>query len=270
MKLGVGSYTFMWAIGLPGAPPPQPLSALGLLEKAHGLGVRVVQYGPNLALPALPVAEVEELLSAARQYGIELEVGIRGLDETHLRRSLEFTQRCGATLLRTVPELADGRPPSLDELMVELSAVGESFRDAGVRLALENSLVPSSVLASALTTLANPFLGITLDTVNSLAIPEGTCEVAEALAPFTHCLHVKDFTVRREWHMMGFRIEGTPAGKGQLDVPWLLDTLRRSGARCHAIVELWPPEQPTLSQTIALEDLWARESITFLRTLITE
>lgn len=270
MKLGVGSYTYMWAIGLPGALPPQPLSALGLLEKARGLGVRVVQYGPNLALPALPAAELDEVLSAARQFGIELEIGIRGLDETHLRRSLEFTQRCGVTLLRTVPELTSGVAPSLEELTARLTAVSEPFRSAGVRLAMENSLVPSSVLASALTSLANPFLGITLDTVNSLAISEGTREVAETLAPFTHCLHVKDFTVRREWHMMGFRIEGTPAGRGQLEVLWLLNTLRSAGARCHAIVELWPPEQPTLGQTIALEDLWARESITFLRTLITE
>ena len=262
MRLGVGSYTYMWAIGLPGAPPEKPLSALGLLEKARALNVQVVQYGPNLPLPALPSGELDEVLAAARQFGIELEIGVRGLEKAHLLRHLEFAQRCGATLLRTVPESDDLIPP--------LTAVSEPFRAAGVRLAMENSLVPSSVLASALKTIGNPFLGITLDTVNSLAIPEGTREVATALAPFTHCLHVKDFTVRREWHMMGFRIEGTPAGQGQLDVPWLLDTLQCAGAKCNAILELWPPEQATLTETIALEDRWARESITYLRTLIPE
>lgn len=263
MKLGVGSYTYMWAIGLPGAQPPKPLSALGLLEKAHGLGVRVAQYGPNLPLAALAAAELEEVLAAAHQYGIELEIGIRGLDESHLLRHLEFTQRCGATLLRTVPERGE-------ELERAFASVSEAFRAARVRLAVENSLAPAAELASALSAQGNPMLGVTLDTVNSLAIPEGTREVAERLAPFTHCLHVKDFTVRREWHMMGFRIEGTPAGRGRLDVPWLLGTLKRAGSRCNAILELWPPEQATLAETIALEDQWAGESITYLRTLIPE
>jgi len=34
--------------------------------------------------------------------------------------------------------------------------------------------------------------------------------------------------VRRAGHMMGFEIEGRPAGEGQLNVTWLLDKL---GAR---------------------------------------
>ena len=54
MKLGINSYTFMWSIGFQGANPAypdkaarpaQPLTALGLLEKARQLGVSVVQTG---------------------------------------------------------------------------------------------------------------------------------------------------------------------------------------------------------------------------------
>jgi hypothetical protein len=81
---------------------------------------------------------------------------------------------------------------------------------------------------------------------------------------------VKDFAVRREWHMMGFRVEGRPAGRGQLNVPRLLNLLDSAGARCNAILELWPPEQATLRATIALEQRWVEESITYLRTLIKE
>ena len=125
-------------------------------------------------------------------------------------------------------------------------------------------------LAAALRATGSEFIGITLDTVNSLAIPEGTREVAEALAPWTHCLHVKDFLVRREWHMMGFRVEGRPAGQGQLDVPWLLAVLAKAGARCNAILELWPPEQASLQETVALEQRWAEESVGYLRGLIRE
>jgi sugar phosphate isomerase/epimerase len=106
--------------------------------------------------------------------------------------------------------------------------------------------------------------------VNSLAIPEGTVEVVDALARHTLCLHVKDFRVRRIWHMMGFTVEGTPAGQGQLDVPWLLDRLGEAGRNPNAILELWVPQQETLAETIALEETWVKESISYLRRFIAE
>jgi sugar phosphate isomerase/epimerase len=270
MKLGIGTYTYMWSIGFPGAEPPRPMTAMDLLRRARELGLRVVQYGPNLPLQALPPAELAELLAAAREWEIELEVGTRGVESAHLRRMLEFTQACGARMLRTVPELEGGRTPSQAELVPLLREVEPDFRAAGVRLGMENSLMPAAAMAGALQAVGSPWLGVTLDTVNSLAIPEGSREVVRALAEWTCCLHVKDFAVTRQWHMMGFRVEGRPAGHGQLDVPWLLEQLRRNGAACNAIVELWPPEQASLEETIALEQRWAQESIESLRTWIKE
>jgi sugar phosphate isomerase/epimerase len=169
-----------------------------------------------------------------------------------------------------VPELEGGRVPSCGELVERLRPAEPRFRKAGVRLALENSLMPAAEMDAALKSLHSDFLGVTLDTVNSLAIPEGTQHVSETLARWTYCLHVKDFAVKREWHMMGFRVEGRPAGQGQLNVPRLLDLLKAAGAKCNAILELWPPEQATLRETIALEQRWAEESIHYLRTLIKE
>ena len=270
MKLGIGTYAYMWSIGFDGAKPARPMSALALLERAHALGVAVVQYGPNLPLDALPESELAEVLAAARQWNIEIEVGTRGVDTGHLLRMLEFTQRCGSTLLRTVPEVEGGRLPTPHQLTTLLLDVEPKFWQAGVRLAMENSLMPSAALLESLEAVHSKFIGVTLDTVNSLALPEGTREVASTLAAWTHCLHVKDFSVRREWHMMGFRVEGRPAGQGQLNVPWLLGLLSDAGAQCNAILELWPPEQNSLAETIALEQRWAEESISYLRTLIGE
>ena len=270
MKLGIGSYTYMWSIGFPGAAPAAPLTALGLLEKAHELGVRVVQFGPNLPLDSLSTTDLGALLERAQEWGIELEVGTRGLETAHLRRQLALALRCGATLLRTVPEVESGRVPDVAELTALLRAIEPDLRAAGVRLAMENAWMPAADLRRALDELASPYTGITLDTVNSLAIPEGTREVALALLPWTFCLHVKDFIVRREWHMMGFRVEGRPAGQGQLEVPWLLAGLRAAGSRCNVILELWPPEQGSLDETMALEDQWARQSIDYLRRFIEE
>lgn len=50
MKLGVGSYAYAWAIGVPGHQPARPLDAFGFLERAAGLGVRLVQICDNLPM----------------------------------------------------------------------------------------------------------------------------------------------------------------------------------------------------------------------------
>ena len=111
-------------------------------------------------------------------------------------------------------------------------------------------------------------MGICLDTVNSFGALEGPEVVVEALAPYTVNLHVKDFIIRRANHMMGFAIEGTPAGQGRLDIPWLLERLRAAGRDPNAIIELWTPPEPDLAATIAKEDAWARESVAYMRSVL--
>jgi L-ribulose-5-phosphate 3-epimerase UlaE len=68
--------------------------------------------------------------------------------------------------------------------------------------------------------------------------------------------------------MMGFIIEGQPSGQGLVDTPWLLETLDKAGARYNLIIELWPPEQASIEETIALEDKWVVESIPYLRQFV--
>ncbi|HBY63210.1 MAG TPA: hypothetical protein DEH78_25595 [Solibacterales bacterium] len=268
MRLGIGTYAYMWSIGFPGAAPRAPMNALGLLEKAEALGVNVVQYGPNLSLSTLPEEERGLVVARARERGIRLEVGTRGLESGNLAVHIELCGCVGSDFLRTVPERPDGSVPSAAEVVSALRPLLPELERAHVRLGMENSRMPAREMRRALDELANPSVGVTLDTVNSLAIPEGTREVAEQLAPWTYCLHVKDFTVRRDWHMMGFQVEGCAAGQGQLDVAWLLGLLRPYERCQSAILELWPPEQADLESTIALEGQWAVESVRYLRTLI--
>jgi len=264
MKLGIGSYTYMWSIGFERARPARPMSAFDLLERARQLGVRVVQFGPNLPLEGV---DLERLGTEAAAAGIEVELGTTGLKPAQLEAPLAACRRLGATLLRSI-DLYEGAPPSAREFEQSCRAVLPLLEDYRIRLAVENARIPAAVMAQALDAIGSPWLGVTLDTVNSLAIPEGPEHVTGALAWHTLCLHIKDFTVKRIWHMMGFTVEGAAAGKGQLNVPWLLETLRAAGADPNAILELWVPQQESLEETIALEQSWAVESIAYLRTLI--
>jgi sugar phosphate isomerase/epimerase len=267
MKLGINTYTYMWGIGFEGARPAAPLTAIGLLEKAHALGVKVVQTGPNLPLDRLSEAELDAFVRQAQAWGIELELGTRGLETAHLARQIALARRIGATLLRTVPEL-DGQPPAPAEIFAYLTAIRPLLEREGVRLGLENGNTPALDLKAALDAVGSPQIGIVLDMVNSLGVSEGWRYVTEILAPYTVCLHLKDFAIRRAWNMMGFIVEGRPAGNGQLDLPWLFAALKAARADFNVIIELWPPEQKTLTETIALEQAWAEESVSNLRAFV--
>ena len=277
MKLGINSYTFMWSIGFQGANPAypdkaawpsSPLTAVGLLEKACQLGVKVVQTGPNLRLDNSTEAELEDFIQTAKNWGIELELGTRGLDFDHLVRQVDLAKRMGATLIRTLPEIdgkyaTEGRliPPVVRQILPVLER-------EGIKLGIENGRTPAAELSAALDEIGSPLVGVVLDMVNSLAVPEGWKEVTRSLAPHTLCVHYKDFTIKRAWHMMGFICEGAPAGKGIVETEWLLDTLKTSPYDFNVMIELWPPEQETLEKTIALEQAWAIESVPYLRRYI--
>ena len=273
MKLGIGTYCYMWAIGFKfgerEAAPAQPMDAAGLLRRAHELGVRLVQVGPNLPLAALSASALDALVAQARAWDIEFELGTRGLETDHLERQVALAKRIGAKLLRTIPEIG-GESVEARDIPPYLEAILPTLERESVALGLENGKLPAKELAWALDTVGSPRIGVVLDMVNSLAVPEGWKYVTEVLAPYTICLHHKEFVVERVWHMMGFTVEGCPAGTGQLDTPWLLETLDNAGAIYNVILEVWPPEQATLQGTIDLEDQWVRESIPYLRKFIEE
>jgi len=270
VKLGIGTYAFMWSIGFPGAAPTKPMSAFELLAKAMELGVKVVQYGPNLPLDSLSKDDLLTLLTMAAANGISIEIGTQGLDPNHLRGQIEFAIKVGSRLLRTTTEGPDGIAVPPEEMREKILEVVPSLVKNDVFLAIENGRVPASTLADLVGSANSPYVGITLDTVNSLAIPEGPEQVADLLSKHAKSLHVKDFNVERLWHRMGFSVQGRPAGGGQLNVPRLLERLENSAPDLNAILELWPPEQATLEDTIRLENAWAAESITYLRNYISD
>ena len=269
MKLGLSTYTYTWAIGVPGQIPEQPMSALDLLQRTASLGVRLVQMADNLPLDGLAPAELDAFETLALELGIQIEVGTNGIAAEHLRRYLNLAKRFHSPILRVVVDTPAHHPSPL-EVIETLAPLQADFEAAGIMLAIENhDRFPVAVLAEMARGLGSSWVGICLDTVNSFGALEGPGMVIDILGPLTVNLHVKDFTIFRASHRMGFTLEGRPAGEGRLDVPRILGRLRANGRDFNAILELWTPPEPTLAATITKEAQWAEQSVSYLRGMIT-
>ena len=116
--------------------------------------------------------------------------------------------------------------------------------------------------------LRSPQVGVCLDTANSLGCLENVEQIVQTLGPRVVNLHLKDVGIVRAPHNKGFIVEGRPTGQGQIDFPSLLKRLQEFRVDPNAIVELWPPPEPTLAAAIEKEETWARESVAYARGLI--
>ncbi|MFD2612937.1 sugar phosphate isomerase/epimerase family protein [Paenibacillus gansuensis] len=264
MKLGLSTYTMTWSVGVPGyAHPFSPLSALGLIELAAEHGLKLVQFADNMPLDGFSALELDSLRKAAQSHGITLEAGTRGTDPGHLLSYLDICQRLDAKLCRTLIT-----KPGVEDAERELRSVLPRFEQEGVVIAIENhGLHTTDELKGLFQSIESPFLGCCLDTVNSFGALETPSQVIETLLPFVVNLHIKDFTIQRVPHQMGFEILGTPAGQGRLPIPGLLEEISKKRLQPTSILELWTPFTGSVEDTIRMEQEWLGQSIRYLTSL---
>ena len=267
MKLGLGSYTFGWAVGVPGHAPARPLDEHGLLDLCRSHEAKLLQIGDNLPLHTFDEARLARFAERAARDGVQLEVGARGLTLTRVTQYAELARRLNAKLIRLVIDDVNHHP--------EPDAAAKLLRDCaplldGLTLGIENhDRFPAAVLRQMIESAGCNRIGVCLDTANSLGAGEGLDSVLRELAPLTVNLHIKDFAIARVPHLMGFSVEGRPAGQGFLDVPHLLKQLAPF-TRCEtAVLELWTPPEPKLEDTIAKEAAWAGQSLQYLKPFLT-
>lgn len=268
MLIGLSSYTYTWAVGVPGYSPPRPLDHMALLQRAAALHADVLQVADNLPLHLLSSRELGEFQSTAGELGVRVEVGTSGTDRELLLCYLSLAQQLGSPIVRVV--ITGGEwPDDIDEAVAALSPLRQAFLDAGVVLAVENHERFSTVeLAELVVRLGTEWAGICLDTVNSFGSLEGPAAVVERLGPLAVNVHLKDFVIERADHHMGFKVEGRPLGQGQLDISWLAAKLGAKIENITGVIELWTPPEPEVGQTIAKEEAWARQSIAYLRDFL--
>lgn len=267
MQLGISTYTFGWAFGIPGDSPAHLLNEQDLLDKAAQMGLLLVQFGDNLPLHTLS----DERLSALDQRAVAqktgLEIGARGLTDGMISLYIDLCKRLKSRLLRFVIDTA-AYEPSIDTVIAILKNAVPALAKTGVTLGIENhDRLLARDFARIIERIGSEQVGICLDSVNSMGAGERLREVVNTLAPYTVNLHLKDFGIKRLPHLMGFQIDGRPAGQGMLDIPWLVEQVRTQGRCQTAILEQWVVPEENREATIAKEKAWAMESVNYLKSL---
>lgn len=275
MKLGLSSYSFGWAVGVAGHEPARPMNENDLLDYALAHDLSLLQIGDNLPLHGFDAARLEGLAQRAKAENIEIEIGARGLTPEHLALYLGIARQLDAKLLRFVLDGPNLEPslyepslyePSLDDVAKILRDVLGELRN--VRIGVENhDRFLARDLRRMIDRVGDERVGICLDTANSLGAGEGLREVADALAPVTLNLHIKDFSIARLSHMMGFEISGRAAGSGMMNWPALIEQLAPFNRCRSAVLELWTPPQANIDATIAKEAAWVAQSLKYLKAL---
>ena len=268
MKLGVSSFTFPWAIG--GIEPEYPvaMSAFELLDKARALGADVLQIADNLPIGHMDDADLHKLKRVADDFGVALEVGTRGIKSENIERFFAIAQILGSPILRVVID-SKGHEPDISEICELLKPFAEKFKSADIKLAIENhDRLTCAEFNEIIDRLGSDWVGICLDTVNSLGAVEAPNTVIPALSPRAINVHMKDFEIVRTNGQMGFTVRGKALGQGRLDVADVIAAVGGVTREITAVIELWTPRQESYAATVDLEASWANESVTFLRKSI--
>lgn len=268
MELGISTFAFAWTIGVGDQIPQHPMSAIDFLKQAKTLGLSRVQFGDNLPLHELPERELQQLLDFSGQEGIQIEVGARGLLPNHLETYLEIAEKFQSPFLRIVVD-ANNYEPSVSEVVALVNDFIPSLKEKNIKLAIENhDRFKSSEFVEMVESTDPDWVGICLDTINSMGADQSIGEILPQLAPYTLNFHVKDYTIKRKWHNMGFDITGTPAGKGMMPIKEIMEELDKHGKCYSATLELWPAPMEDPEETVRKEAQWAEESMNYLKTLL--
>jgi sugar phosphate isomerase/epimerase len=205
------------------------------------------QYGASAV--QLPLSfQADEEGRAIRRESERLNVKIEGIisppkdaakDLDRFSAELTAAKACGADIVRTV--MLGGRRYEVFEKPEDFVAFAKNAEASlllaakiadkqRVTLAVENHKdFRTDELVDLLKRVSSEWVGVCLDTGNNLALLEDPNAVAEALAPWTRTVHLKD--IGTEEAATGFYMAEVPLGRGVLDLPRLVATVRKASPK---------------------------------------
>jgi len=262
--IGLGTYAFFWQHS---DRVPESLSLVGAFEATKELGVDLFQICDYAPLESLSASQLADAAAAARDLGLMIELGTKGIEPERLARFLELAEIFDAHLVRSMLYSPENRP-TLGQSEDWLRAALPAFEASGVDLALETyEQVATDELVALIERINSDRLGVCLDPANVVARLERPRDCVEATAPHVKNIHVKDFAFARQAGWVGFTYGGAPMGEGLHDYAHLLNTVRPRESGVNEIVEHWLSWQGDAETTIRTEREWTRITVEYLRSI---
>jgi len=251
--IGLSTYAFFWELRA-------GMSLVDAFAATREYGVELFQICDHAPLETMSDTEVQDAAAAARELGVTIQLGTKGVEPDRMARFLDLARTFGATLVRSMTVDLDDAP---------LRGILPAFEEAGVTLALETyEQIATADLVALVERIDSPALGICLDPANVVARLESPRECVESVAPYVRNVHVKDFAFARQDGWVGFTYGGAPMGTGLHDYPHLLRAVRPRERGIDEIVEHWLSWQGDAATTIRTEREWTRTTLDYLRSTL--
>jgi 3-oxoisoapionate decarboxylase len=261
--IGLGTYAFFWQHS---DRVDDPLTLRGAFEATRAMDVDLFQICDYAPLDAMAPDEVVDAAAAARDLGLTIQLGTKGIPPAHLARYLALAEVFDARLVRSMVFGPDSRP-TLVEAEAQLRAALPAYEASGVTLALETyEQVATADLVALVETIGSDHLRICLDPANVVARLERPRDCVEQTADLAGNVHVKDFAFARQPGWVGFTYGGAPMGEGLHDYAHLLETVRPRERGIDEVVEHWLSWQGDPETTIRTERAWTRTTVDYLRS----
>lgn len=261
--IGLGSYSFFWQQS---EKNEKPLSLAQVFQATVELGVKLFQICDYAPLTKMSESELEAAAAYARELGLTIELGTKGIEPENLALFLKLAGIFDAKLVRSMVYSPTSKP-TLMQAAEYLQQSMPAYEAAGVTLALETyEQIGTNDLVNLVRQNGSQNLGICLDPANVVARFENPKECVQIAAPLVKNIHVKDFAFTRQDGWVGFTFSGCEMGTGAHDYLNLLDTVKPRQNDINEIVEHWLPWQGNIEATINLEKIWTKSAIEYLRS----
>ncbi|ODU73691.1 MAG: sugar phosphate isomerase [Microbacterium sp. SCN 71-21] len=266
MMFGLSTYAFFWQLS-DRVSRPMTLEEAFVATKESGVDLfQICDYAP---LDTWDDARVADAAASARDLGLTIELGTKGVDAATLRRYLHLADLFGATLVRSMLYSPTTRPDSTAQAIAWLGETLPEYESAGVTLALETyEQVATRDLVAVVEGAESPVIGVCLDPANVVARLETPGDCIAVAAPHVVNVHVKDFAFARQDGWVGFTYSGARMGEGLHNYPDLLRAVRPRERGINEIVEHWLPWQGDEESTTRTERDWTRTTLDYLRSTL--
>ena len=226
------------------------------------LAARVGAAGAHGGMPSIDFEWARRTRRMKEELGMYVEIQTflprLGEDPAVFEHAVRVAKEAGATSLRVVCLL--GRRYEMFDTAAQWHTAVAGFHEqiAAALPIVEKHRMPLGIenhkdwrvdqQVALLKQYSSEFLGVTLDTGNNLSLLDDPMETVEKLAPYTFNVHLKDMGV--EEYDKGFLLSEVALGDGMLDMPRIVETIRRARPEVHFSLEMItrdPLEVPCLT-----------------------